>query len=76
MTSENVNNFAKELLRGQKAVSAKSVFENDIESIVKIIGLYTYSEANDRVFNVIPRDNYVESSGIRFKNFIIEERKG
>lgn len=76
LTSENVNNFAKELLRGQKAVSAKSVFENDIESIVKIIGLYTYSEANDRVFDVIPRDNYVECSGIRFKDFIIEERKG
>jgi hypothetical protein len=75
LTSENVNNFAKDLLQRQKAVSAGSVFEKDNTSIVKIIGLYTYSEANDRVFDVIQKDNYVVCAGLRFKDFTIEERK-
>jgi hypothetical protein len=75
LTSENVNNFAKELLQEQKAVSAGSVFQKDNTSIVKIIGLYTYSEANDRVFDVIQKDNFVDCAGMRFKDFTIEERK-
>lgn len=75
LTSENINHFAKEILRGKKAVSVGSIYEKDSESIVKIIGLYTYSAATDRVFDIRSKENYIESSGIRFKDFIVEERK-
>lgn len=75
LTAENVNGFARELLAEQKAVSAGSVLKNDKDSIVKIIGLYTYSQSGDRVFDVISKDNYVECAGIKFKDFVIEERK-
>jgi hypothetical protein len=75
LTSENVNNYAKEILRNQKAVSAGSIFEKDESSLVKIIGLFTYSQAYDRTFDIVLRDNYVIHAGMKFKDFIIEERK-
>lgn len=75
LTSENVNHFARAILSGQKAVSAGSIFKKDVSSIVKIIGLYTYSQAYDREFDIVPKDNYVIYSGMKFKDFIIEEKK-
>ncbi|MCL2252952.1 MAG: DUF5716 family protein [Lachnospiraceae bacterium] len=74
LTSENVYRFAKEVLKGHQAVSASSIYKNDLTTIVKIIGLYTYSQANDRAYNVMIKDTYVEYAGMRFKDFIIEER--
>lgn len=75
LTSENVNNYAKEILHDQKAVSAGSIFVKDESSLVKIIGLFAYSQAYDRTFDIVLKDNYVVHSGMRFKDFIIEERR-
>lgn len=74
LTSENVNRFAKEFLGEKKAVSAGSVFQKDTDTIVKIIGIYTYSQSRERTFNIVQKENYVEYAGMRFKDFIIEER--
>lgn len=74
LTSENVNNFAKKLLDGHNAVSAGNIFEKDIESIIKIIGLYTYSHSSERVFDIILKDQYVIYPGIKFRDFIVSER--
>lgn len=75
LTSENVNGFAKDILQGKTAVSAGSILENNPDDLIKIIGLYTYSQTPERRFEIRLKDNFVETNGIRFKEFIIEKRK-
>jgi hypothetical protein len=76
LTSENVNAFAKDILRGNTAVSISSVFENKPDILPKIIGLYTYSQTSEREYEIRLKDTLVECNGVRFKDFIVEERKG
>ena len=76
LTSENVNSFAKDILRGKTAVSISSVFENSPDALAKVIGLYTYSQTPEREYDIRLRDTFVECNGVRFKEFIVEERKG
>ncbi len=75
LTAENVNAFAHEILAGKTAVSAGSVFAADPGSLTKLIGLFTYSQTPEREYSVLLRDTWVESDRIRFKDFIVEERK-
>jgi hypothetical protein len=75
LTSENVNRFARDILSGNHAVQISSVFENDPYTLIKIIGLYTYSKTSEREYDIRLRDNVVESNGVRFKDFIVEERR-
>ena len=76
LTSENVNKFARDILKGKTAVSIGSVFENEPDTLTKIVGLYTYSQTPEREYNIRIKDTFVESNGFRFKDFIVEERKG
>ena len=75
LTSDNVNRFARDILSGNHAVQISSVFENDPDTLIKIIGLYTYSKTSEREYDIRLRDNVVESNGVRFKDFIVEERR-
>ena len=75
LTSENVNRFARDILNGNHAVQISSVFENNPDTLIKIIGLYTYSKTSEREYDIRLRDNVVESNGVRFKDFIVEERR-
>ena len=75
LTSENVNRFARDILNGNHAVQISSVFENDPDTLIKNIGLYTYSKTSEREYDIRLRDNVVESNGVRFKDFIVEERR-
>ena len=75
LTSENVNRFARDILNGNHAVQISSVFENDPNTLIKIIGLYTYSKTSEREYDIRLRDNVVESNCVRFKDFIVEERR-
>lgn len=75
LTSENVNGFARDILNGNHAVQISSIFENDPDTLIKIIGLYTYSKTSEREYDIRLRDNVVESNGVRFKDFIVEERR-
>ncbi len=75
LTSENVNSYARSILDRKTAVSAGSVFEEHPDDLVKIIGLFTYQNSPEREFDIKMKDNYVESNGIRFKEFIVEGRK-
>ena len=75
LTYENVNRFARDILNGNHAVQISSVFENDPDTLIKIIGLYTYSKTSEREYDIRLRDNVVESNGVRFKDFIVEERR-
>ena len=75
LTSENVNRFARDILNGNHAVQISSIFENDPDTLIKIIGLYTYSKTSEREYDIRLRDNVVELNGVRFKDFIVEERR-
>jgi hypothetical protein len=75
LASENVNRFARDILNGNHAVQISSVFENDPDILIKIIGLYTYSKTSEREYDIRLRDNVVESNCVRFKDFIVEERR-
>lgn len=75
VTSENINRFAKEILLGKTAVAVSSVFEEQPDSLVRIIGLHTYSQNPERIYNIKFKDNYVQSHGFKFKDFVVEERK-
>lgn len=75
LTSENVNVFAKDILKGKTAVSVGSIFEEKPDELAKIVGLYTYSKSPEREYNVKDKDTWVRCSGVRFKDFIVEERK-
>ena len=75
LTSENVNLFAKDILQGKTAVSISSVFENKPDILPKVIGLYTYSQTSEREYEIRLKDTFVECNGVRFKEFIVEERK-
>lgn len=76
LTSENVNTFAKDILQGKTAVSISSVFENKPDILPKVIGLYTYSQTSEREYEIRLKETLAECNGIRFKDFIVEERKG
>ncbi len=76
ITSENINTFATDILEEKTAVSISSVFENNPDSLPKVIGLYTYSKTPERNYEISLKDNYVESNGVRFKEFVVEHRKG
>ena len=76
LTSENVNAFAKDILQGKTAVLISSVFENNPDILTKVIGLYTYSQTSEREYEIRVKDAFVECNGVRFKEFIVEERKG
>ena len=52
-----------------------SVFEKAPDTFTKIIGLYTYSKTSEREYNIRLKDNVVEINGVRFKDFIVEERR-
>lgn len=76
LTSENVNRFAKDILQEKTAVSISSVFENNPDMLTKIIGLYTYSQTPEREYDIKVKDTFVECNGVRFKEFIVEKKKG
>ena len=76
LTSENVNTFAKDILQGKTAVSISSIFENKPDILPKVIGLYTYSQTSEREYEIRLKETLAECNGIRFKDFIVEERKG
>ena len=46
--------------------------EQDPSAIIKVIGLYTYSESPDRAYNIRPKDSFVTVGGVRFRDFEIE----
>ncbi len=75
LTSENINAFAKDILKGKTAILISSVFENNPNDLIKIIGLYTYSQTPERAYEIRLKDTCVEANGVRFKEFIVEERK-
>ena len=78
LTSENVNSFALDILGDKPNVTMSSIFKNNPDSLVKIVGLSAYSNSKERGYDKIKsnEDDFVEAHGFRFKEFKIEKRKG
>lgn len=77
VTAENVNRFAHMVLRQQAAVTARELVDQhpQIQDIVKIIGLHTYSSSTERTFDISLKPNFVECRGLRFQDFTVRERR-
>ena len=74
LTSDNVNRYAGEILKGRPNATAALVMEQDPSAIIKVIGLYTYSTSPERAYNVRLRNSYVTVGGVRFRDFVIERK--
>ena len=74
LTSDNVNRYAEEILKGRPNATAALVMKQDPSAIIKVIGLYTYSTSPERTYNVRLRNSYVTVGGVRFRDFVIERK--
>lgn len=76
VTAENVNRFARTVLKRRQAVTAHELAEQhqNIEDIVKIIGLHTYSTSRERIFDVVMKPRFVECHGLYFQDFLVTKR--
>ena len=74
LTSDNVNRYAEEILKGRPNATAALVMKQDPSAIIKVIGLYTYSTSPERAYNVRLRNSYVTVGGVRFRDFVIERK--
>lgn len=76
VTAENVNRFAHTVLKHHQAVTAQSLVAEypQLDELVKIIGLHTYSASADRNYNLTMKPNFVECQGLRFQDFSVQKR--
>ena len=76
VTAENVNRFAHTVLKHHQAITAQALVEQypQMDDIVKIIGLHTYSASIERTYDVTMKPNFVECRGLRFQDFTVKKR--
>lgn len=76
VTAENVNRFAGSVLKDRQAVTAQALVSQypKTEDLVKIIGLHTYSQSTERVYEITPKPNIIECNGLRFQDFTVKKR--
>lgn len=76
VTAENVNRFAHTVLKHHQAVTAESLVAeySQLDELVKIIGLHTYSASAERNYDIAMKSNFVECQGLRFQDFSVQRR--
>lgn len=74
VTLENVNAYAKSVLGSQSAARASNLAESAGENFIKVIALHTYSQSENRNYEMELRDQWISVHGIRFQEFIIKRR--
>lgn len=76
VTVENVNRFARTVLRRHQATTAAALVDShpSVEDLVKIIGLHTYSTSVDRSYEIDLKPNTVICRGLRFQDFTLRRR--
>lgn len=77
VTAENVNRFAHTVLKHHQVITAQALVEQypQMDDIVKIIGLHTYSASMERTYDVTMRPNFVECRCLRFQDFTVQKRR-
>ena len=75
LTEENVNQYANQLLQGHQAVEAGSLTEGEDEQMVKLIGLYTYSQSRERTYDIEVKNQVIKKGKARFTDFTIEKKR-
>lgn len=77
VTAENVNRFSHTVLKNHQVITAQALVEQypQIDDIVKIIGLHTYSASMERTYDVTMKPNFVKCRGLRFQDFTVQKRR-
>lgn len=75
LTEENVNQYANQLLQEHQAVEAGSLTEGEDEQMVKLIGLYTYSQSRERTYDIEVKNRVIKKGKARFTDFTIEKKR-
>ena len=77
VTAENVNHFAQKVLQKQEETSAHALAEQygTSEELVLMIGLHTYSQSSDRVYEIEMQPRILVCGGLRFQDFTVRRRK-
>ena len=74
VTMENANAYARKVLKTQTAVCASTLVADSGDDLVKIIGLHTYSQSDERSYEIEVRDQWITAHGIRFQEFVIKRK--
>lgn len=74
VTMENVNSYAKQILKSQTAVRASNLAIDAGDDFVKIIALHTYSRSDHRNYELELQDNWISMHGFRFQEFVVKRK--
>lgn len=74
VTMENVNAYAQRALQTHDAVRASSLVADAGDDFVKIIALHTYSQSDNRNYELELLDQWISAHGFRFQEFVIQKK--
>lgn len=74
VTLENVNTYAQQVLKTWSAVRASSLAADREEDFIKIIALHTYSQSEQRNYELELRDQWIRVHGVRFQEFVVKRK--
>lgn len=73
VTMENVNSYAHKALKTREAVQASTLLE-EADDLLKIIALHTYSQSENRQYEIELRDRWIHAHGFRFQEFVVKRK--
>lgn len=74
VTVENVNRFVDVALQQQQAIRASALSQDYPSEFAKIIGLHTYSQLENRSYEIELGENLVCHAGYNFKDFVLRKK--
>jgi len=74
LTEENVNQYANEILKDHQAMEAGNLTDGEDHQMIKLLGLYTYSQSRDRTYDIEVKNSIVKKGKAKFTDFIIEKK--
>lgn len=74
VTLENVNAYVQKILSTKSAVRASVLVASAEDDFVKIIALHTYSQSENRNYEIELCDQWVSMHGFRFQEFVVKRK--
>lgn len=74
VTVENVNSFVDVVLQQQQAIRASTLSQDYPSDFAKIIGLHTYSQSENRDYEIELSESWVFGAGFHFKDFVLRRK--
>ena len=56
-------------------MEASSLTEGEDEQMIKLIGLYTYSQSRERTYDIEVKNRVIKKGRTRFTDFTIEKKR-